>query len=228
MKQHKQSFCKYLPKKKFAFNYLLYLPEEYDATSDDKWPVIVFLHGQGERGHDLNLLKKHGIPKIVEEWEEFPFVVVSPQCPQRSFWTRKIEALHTLIQEIIPKYQIDPSRIYLTGISMGGFGTWHLAEAYPRVFAAVVPICGGTEPEDGFPERIKVLKDVPIWAFHGAKDKSVPVQLSQILVDILRAYHGNVRLTIYPDAGHDVWTRTYNNPELYDWLLAQKNLRFEI
>jgi predicted peptidase len=228
MKQKKHSFSTRIGKKKLSLQYLLYLPKDYDQTSDHKWPLIVFLHGQGERGSDLDLLKKHGIPKIVEEREYFPFVVVSPQCPQRSSWLRKMDALRALIHNIIHSYQIDIARIYLTGISMGGFGAWHFAEAYPSLFAAIVPICGGTEPQDGFPERIHVLKDIPIWVFHGAKDRAVPVQMSQVLVDVLKAHHGNVQFTIYPDAGHDAWTRTYNNPKLYDWLLTQKNDHFQI
>lgn len=223
MKQHKQSFCKYIRKKKFAFDYLLYLPENYGKTAAAKWPLLVFLHGQEERGRNLDSVKKHGLPKMVEEGKTFPFVMVSPQCPLRTFWHRKVEALQVFLNDVSQRYPIDASRIYLTGISMGGFGVWHWAAAYPRQFAALVPICGGTEAEDGFPARVKVLKDVPIWAFHGAKDRAVPVQLAQILLDLLKAQHGKARLTVYPDGGHDVWTHTYQQPELYDWLLAQKN-----
>jgi predicted peptidase len=223
MKQHKQFFFKRIGRKKLALNYLLYLPGKYDQTSHNNWPLVIFLHGQGERGDNLDLLLRHGIPRIVEEWDEFPGIVVSPQCPQRTFWVHKIEVLYALIQETIQTYRIDVSRIYLTGISMGGFGAWHLAAAYPNLFAAVVPICGGTEPLAGFPERIKVLKDVPLWVFHGALDKAVPIRFSQKLVDLLQAEHGNVRFTVYPEGSHDVWTQTYHNPDLYTWLFAQKN-----
>ena len=207
--------------KKVSLRYLLYLPKEYEAQPDVKWPLVFFLHGMGERGDDLELVKKHGIPKIVEE-KDFPFVAISPQCPSHSMWTMELDALHALIMEVIQTYSIDKSRIYLTGLSMGGYGAWLLAGAYPRLFAAVVPICGGALPMLGFPERIKILKDTPIWAFHGAKDNAVPLKNSQELVDVLKKHNGNVRFTIYPDAGHDSWTETYESPELYEWLLKQK------
>jgi len=207
--------------KKVSLNYLLYLPRDYDEKPDFRWPLLLFLHGMGERGDDLELVKKHGIPKIVEE-RDFPFVAISPQCPLHSTWTMELDSLHGLVMEAIRIYSVDRSGIYLTGLSMGGFGAWHLAEAHPELFAAVVPICGGAVPMIGFPERIKVLKDTPIWAFHGAKDNTVPLKTSQDLVDVLRKHNGNVKFTIYPDAGHDSWTETYDNPELYRWLLKQK------
>lgn len=103
-----------------------------------------------------------------------------------------------------------------------------LAEAHPILFAAIVPICGGTVPKIGSPERIKVLKDVPVWAFHGAKDEIVPIEMSKELVDVLRQHNGNVKFTVYPDAGHDSWTETYRNKDLYAWLLEQKNDKFTL
>jgi len=220
----KQTGCSFSDtiEKKVSLKYLLSLPKEYDNRQRAKWPLILFLHGMGERGDDLELVKKHGIPKILEEREDFPYIVISPQCPLHSMWTMELDALHGLVLNAMKTYKVDKSRIYLTGLSMGGYGAWHLAEAYPRLFAAVVPICGGALPMIGFPERIKVLKNVPIWAFHGAKDNVVPVERSQELVDVLKKNDGNVRFTIYPDAGHDSWTETYDNPELYEWLLKQK------
>jgi predicted peptidase len=184
---------------------------------------VLFLHGMGERGADLELLKLHGIPKVIAQGTDFPFIVVSPQCPDNSIWTNELEALHALLDAVIENFNVDLSRIYLTGLSMGGFGTWHLAATYPSLFAAIVPICGGTTPFVGFPESIKVLKDVPVWAFHGAKDEVVPLQGSQELVDVLKAHQGNVKFTVYPDTYHDSWTQTYENPELYEWRLQQKN-----
>lgn len=221
MKQTQHSFKKEI-EKRVSLRYLLYLPKEYDAQSSVKWPLILFLHGMGERGDDLELVKKHGIPKIVEERDDFPFVAISPQCPLHSLWTMELDTLHALIVEAMQTYNVDRSRIYLTGLSMGGYGVWHLAEAYPELFAAVVPICGGALPMVGFPERIKVLKNTPIWVFHGAKDDVVPLKNSQELVDVLKKHNGNVKFTIYSDAGHDSWTETYENPELYAWLLRQK------
>jgi predicted peptidase len=220
MNQTKHVFNKKIYKKVFL-RYLLYLPKDY-RKSEAKWPTILFLHGMGERGDNLELVKKHGIPKIVEEKDDFLFIAVSPQCPLDSTWPTLIDELHALLVDIIQRYKVDEARIYLTGLSMGGFGAWHLAAAYPEFFAAVVPICGGTVPNIGFPEKIKVLRDVPIWIFHGAKDEVVPVKNSKVLYDVLKKHEGNVKITIYPKLGHDSWTTTYNNPKLYKWLLKQK------
>jgi predicted peptidase len=221
MTQTYQEFKKRITKK-VSLQYLLYLPPDYEAGGP--WPLVLFLHGMGQRGDDLDLIKKHGIPKIVDE-QAYPFVAVSPQCPAASQWTMEVDALHALLMDVVKTYAIDRRRIYLTGLSMGGYGAWHLAEAYPRLFAAMIPICGGTLPNIGFPERIKVLKDMPIWVFHGGQDDVVPLKNSQELVDVLTQHGGNVRFTVYPDAGHDSWTRTYANPEVFAWLLAQKRRR---
>ena len=221
MKQKECSFSE-ITEKRVSLKYLLFLPKEYNHRQRAKWPLILFLHGMGERGDNLELVKKHGIPKILEERDDLPCIVISPQCPLHSMWTMELDALHGLVMNAMKTYKVDKSRIYLTGLSMGGYGAWHLAEAYPRLFAAVVPICGGAQPMIGFPERIKALKKVPIWAFHGAKDNVVPLERSQELVDVLGRNKGNIRFTIYPDAGHDSWTETYDNPELYEWLFKQK------
>jgi predicted peptidase len=133
-----------------------------------------------------------------------------------------VDELHYLLIDAMQRYNIDETRIYLTGLSMGGYGAWHLAAAYPDLFAAVVPICGGMVHENELLEEIKVLKDVPIWIFHGAKDETVPIKNSQELYDILKKIRGNVQFTVYPKLGHDSWTKTYDNPELYKWLLKQK------
>ena len=200
-------------------NYLLFLPKRYGADSEKKWPLILFLHGAGERGDDLERIKRHGIPKIVEQQEDFEFIAVSPQCPADSTWVAEIGALNALLDEIVATHTVDTTRIYLTGLSMGGYGTWHLATAYPERFAAIAPICGGGLPEMGFPERVCALKDTPVWNFHGAKDPVVPIEESEVLVNTLQECGGDVRFTIYPDAQHDAWTQTYVNPELYEWFL---------
>ncbi len=212
--QISKSFQKTITKK-VETNYLIYLPENY-GKSDKKWPLLLFLHGAGERGSDINLVKKHGPPKLIAEGKNFPFIVVSPQCPLNQRWS--VDVLISLLDEIEKDYNVDLSREYLTGLSMGGYGTWQLATAYPDRFAAVVPICGWG---DNF--EICKLKNVPMWVFHGAKDKVVPVEAEKKMVDSLKGCGGNVRFTIYPDAGHDAWTETYNNPELYDWMLNQVN-----
>ena len=135
-----------------------------------KCPLIIFLHGAGERGNNLDLLKKHGIPKIVEQNPDFPFITLSPQCPKDSWWTSELRLLNGLVDKITKSYQVDMSRIYLTGLSMGGFGAWSLASMNPDLFAAIVPICGGGEPD----RAARALKNMPVWVFHGAKDTVVP------------------------------------------------------
>lgn len=122
----------------------------------------------------MELVKLFGIPKEIEEGVDFSFLVVSAQCPEDTIWANELGALHALLENITENYRVDKSRIYLTGLSMGGNGAWHLASAYPSMFSAVVPICGWANSLIGFPERIKVLKDVPVWAFHGADDEIVP------------------------------------------------------
>ena len=198
-------------------NYLLYLPSDYDPGSGKRWPLILFLHGMGERGDDLEKIKVHGIPKIVEQRDDFPFITVSPQCPETSWWPVEIEALDALLDDVLGRYAVDEDRVYLTGLSMGGFGTWAWATAYPDRFAAIAPVCGGGEPE-----KASRLKDVPVWVFHGAKDTVVDPRRSEEMVEALRKVGANVRYTLYPEAGHDSWTKTYDNPELYDWFLSHR------
>ncbi len=198
-------------------SYLLYLPHDYDQTREQKWPLLLFLHGAGERGDDLNLVKKNGIPKLIEQGRDFPLIVVSPQCPAERWWPSETRTLSALLDELQQRYAVDPDRVYLTGLSMGGFGTWALAAEEPGRFAAIAPICGG-----GDPIWCRRLTSLPIWAFHGAKDPTVPLRRSEDMVEAVRRSGGNPRFTVYPDAGHDSWTETYNNPEFYDWLLAQR------
>lgn len=206
--------------KTVRLDYLLYLPKDYETDPTKKWPLILFLHGAGERGEDLEKVKVHGIPRIVEEGQDFPFIAVSPQCPTFSWWSGELDALNALLDEVISNYVVDTNRIYLTGLSMGGYGTWALATAHPQKFAAIVPICGG-----GIPAKAELIKDVPTWVFHGAKDSVVPIEESKAMVEALKACGGDVRFTIYPEADHDSWTETYNNPELYEWLLEHSLIK---
>ena len=200
---------------KVTMKYLLYLPKDYEQKP--AWPLLLFLHGSGEKGDDLNLVKKHGPPKLIEEGKEFPFIVVSPQCPSRKSW--EPFELSALLDEMVEKYKVDQDRIYVTGLSMGGFGTWALAAHTPNRFAAIVPICGG-----GDPNRVRRLAHIPVWVFHGAKDPTVPLEMSQKMVEALKKSGGNPKFTIYPEAGHDSWTEAYNDPQLYEWLLQQKRM----
>ena len=195
-----------------GLHYLLFLPAAY-AVHPQRWPLMLFLHGAGERGDDLQLVKRHGVAKIVEEQPAFPLLVVSPQCPPTEAWAP--EPLLALLDDIEQHYDVDPERLYVTGLSMGGFGTWAVAIAAPDRFAAIAPICGG-----GDPSRVGVLRHLPVWAFHGARDPIVPLQRTVEIVEALRQCGGNVRFTVYPEAGHDAWTATYANPELYAWFLA--------
>lgn len=201
-------------------NYWLYLPPEYDPQSAKKWPLILFLHGFGERGDsltDLERVKVHGIPKVIEHGKDLPFIVVSPQCSRQSWWTLQTGTLKALLDMMITDYPVNPAQVYLTGLSMGGYGSWSLGIAYPELFAAVVPVCGG-----GVSSQVGALKDVPVWAFHGAKDTVVYPYRSEDMVNSLQKVGGDARLTIYPDADHDSWTATYDNPELYDWFLSHE------
>jgi len=205
--------------KSLTCDYLLSLPKGY-GRKDQTWPLILFLHGAGERGSNLNQVKMHGPPKLVKQGKDLPFIVVSPQCPAGIWWTEKLDMLVALLDEIESKYDVDPSRIYLTGLSMGGFGTWALACEKPERFAAIVPICGG-----GQWFLADRLKNVPVWAFHGAKDSVVPLDLSKKMVQAVKRAGGDAKLTVYPEANHDSWTATYDNPELYDWLLSHRTNR---
>lgn len=201
--------------------YLLHLPPGYGDDPQQRWPMILFLHGSGQRGTDVEQVKKHGMPKLVEQQPDFPAIVVSPQCPPESNWIWQLEALDALFDEITTSYAVDLDRVYLTGLSMGGFGTWHYAARHPERFAAVVPICGGGDWYAGFPEKACVLKHVPLWVFHGADDEVVLPSESQELVDALQACGGNVRFTLYPGVGHNSWDLAYAEPDLLPWLFAQ-------
>jgi predicted esterase len=193
-------------------HYLLYVPKS--PSSSGSYPLLLFLHGSDERGDDLSILKRKGPPSFLDNKSDFPFVVVSPQCPEGSEWDT--QNLITLLDHVEATLPIDKNKIYVTGLSMGGFATWNLAQVAPERFAAIAPICGG-----GNLDRICIMRDVPVWAFHGAKDTAVPYQESERLVQRLKEFGSDVKFTLYPDAGHDAWTTTYQNQELYDWLLSK-------
>ncbi len=195
--------------------YLLYLPEGYE--SQDKWPLIIFLHGYGERGDDLELVKKHGLAKLIEAGQDFPFIIASPQCPDTTVWPEQADELAGLIDALIAEHNIDTSRVYLTGLSMGGYGTWYLASRYPDKFAAIAPICGG-----GGWWMTNSLKNIPAWVFHGDADPVVPLIESELMVNRVKEAGGDVTFTVYPGVDHDSWTETYDNPKLYEWLLSHQ------
>jgi predicted peptidase len=207
--------------KKVGAKYLLFLPKGYENKRGAReWPLILFLHGAGERGTNLNLVAVHGPPKIVKDKPDFPFIVASPQCPSGERWSNDV--LLALLDELTSKYKIDKSRVYLTGLSMGGFGTWSLGLAYPEKFAAIAPICGGGDDLSillAEPKRLPALKTLPVWAFHGGKDPVVKPEQSERMVNALKRIGNEAKLTIYPEAQHDSWTETYNVQALYDWFL---------
>jgi len=196
--------------------YLLYLPQDYHKDKTTRWPLMLFLHGRGERGSNVEDVKRHGPPKRIAAGQHYPFIVVSPQCPDADgSWQPK--RLGLLLDKIAAEYRVDLDRVYCTGLSMGGYGTWRMAQAYPDRFAALAPICGGGDPRD-----VARIKDIPTWVFHGAKDDAVPLKCSRDMVNALKKQGAKPRFTIYPDAYHNSWTETYNNPELYEWLLKQE------
>jgi len=196
-----------------TYDYLLFLPEEYETQQ--QWPLILFLHGSGERGSNLEIVKRHGIARIVEEELNFPFITVSPQCPQGEKWS--VQHLSDLFDEVMDTYHVDPDRVYLTGLSMGGYGTWCWAAAQPHRFAAIAPVCGRGDPTEACN-----LKNLPVWVFHGGRDAVVPLSQSEVMVSALKACGGNVKFTVYPEAGHDSWTQTYSYSGLYEWFLQHR------
>jgi predicted peptidase len=211
--QHPQSFEREITKT-VSGRFLLFLPDGF-ANDGRKWPLIVFLHGSGERGSDLEKVKIHGPPMIAEKREDLPFIVVSPQAEAgRNF---EGDAVIALLDEIVRQLPVDKDRIYLTGLSMGGFATWAWAIQEPSRFAAIAPIAAGWTTEDACK-----LKGIPIWAFHGTKDGAVPIGPHQQMIDAVNACGGNAKMTVYPEGDHDAWTATYANPELYEWFLQHR------
>ena len=205
--------------KKEELQYWLFLPKGYDAKAEKTWPLLLFLHGAGERGDNLEKVTVHGPPKHLKEKtyrDECPFIVVSPQCRENFYWSPW--QLLLLLDGIEKEFKVDKSRVYVTGLSMGGFGSWMLAAEAPDRFAAVAPICGGFQLG-----QAAKLVDVPVWAFHGVKDSLVPAKLSIDMVAAVEVAGGKkIKLTLYPEADHDSWTETYNNEELYKWFLSKR------
>jgi predicted peptidase len=210
------------------YRYLLDVPPA-DEKPAAGWPLLLFLHGAGERGDDLGLVEVHGPAKLLDEFPELSrCVFVAPQCPAESWW--RSAALSALLDEVMASEHVDASRVYVTGLSMGGYGAWNLLAHRPELFAAAVPICGGgeigrlwKELETGF-ELAALLraKDVPVRAYHGDADDVIPLGESRLLVRALREVGADVELTVYPGVEHDSWTRTYADPHVYEWLFAQR------
>lgn len=197
------------------YKYLLYLPKDYEKEDNNKWPLLVYLHGKSSRGYNLEKIKKYGPPHLISKGWEFPFIVVSPQCPPDRNWS-KDDWFPILYKELSSKYRIDEKRIYLTGMSMGGCGVWMLAMKHPEYFAAVIPLCGWWSTKN-----IEAMKEIPVWAFHGALDKIVPPKKTEEMVEALRKVGGKVKYTKLTGEGHSIH-KVYENKEIYEWLLMHK------
>lgn len=219
-----------------GYKYILSLPPTYASNDSKQWPLILFLHGAAEYGSSIDKIKKNGIPKLIRDYEHGianeaakivseQFITVSPQCDNPSRWNAEI--LYKLMEEVYEKYgNIDRSKVFLTGISMGGNGTWKLS-IYSNLkkndqFTAIVPICGWIDRLEE--QNLGSIVHIPTWNFHGAKDDIIEKYYSDLIVRSLKEKHGhkNIKYTVYPNANHDSWTETYNNVELYSWLLKHK------
>lgn len=220
-----------------VYRYQVYVPRNFDTRK--RWPVVLFLHGSGERGDDGILATDGGIAHAIRtDPSRFPIVVVIPQCRKEKRWVdpdMQAQALAALDQSV-REFHGDQDRLYLTGLSMGGHGTWKIAATIPRKFAAYVPICGSLPTDakpaktvanmaielDSYAQTAKAIGATPVWIFHGAVDRSVPVEESRKMAEALRAAKANVRYTEYPEVGHNSWDRAYAEPELIPWMLSQK------
>jgi predicted peptidase len=198
-----------------------------------KYPLVIFLHGAGERGSDNEKQLIHGVSQFAANRDEYPCFLIAPQCPDGKKWVEVDWSAdsHTmpkepgevgrltlgLIEQSIKELTVDPKRVYLTGLSMGGYGTWDLLARRPDLFAAAAPVCGGAD-EATAPK----IKDIPVWAFHGARDTAVKPARSRNMIAALKKAGGSPKYTEYPDVGHNSWEPAYKDPELFKWLFAQK------
>jgi pimeloyl-ACP methyl ester carboxylesterase len=204
--------------RKVSYRYATYLPRDYDANASRKWPLVIYLHGGSDRGTDLKKVYSSGIPDQVYRGREFPFVMLAPQCPEHLRWSTD-DWFESFFAEATAKYKFDTDRIYLTGPSLGGSGTWYLAVRYPGTFAAIAPISGFTSHLAYIDEHLDNLLELPIWAFHGKLDTVVPFEETERLVKLLEGRNPNLKFTAEPEAGHSIHWQVYPGQEIYDWLL---------
>ena len=209
------SYAQSSGKNKSKYAYLLYLPKDY-TTKNHTYPLVIYLHGGGQKGNDLNKLKAYGLPYQVDRGQEYPFIIASPQCPEDKYWSTE-DWFDPLYTELLAKYRIDQRRVYVTGISMGGYGAWQVAVDYPEKFAAVVPLCGGLNDSS----QVCRIKRIPVWTFHGTKDELISIDETEKLVRGLQACKGKVKFTKLENEGHSI-QYLYEKPEIYEWMLKQK------
>jgi predicted peptidase len=200
-------------KPKVKCDYLSYLPKDY-TNRTDSFPLIIYLHGGSQRGKDLNKLKGYGLPYLIDKGNDYDFIIASPQCPDNTYWSR-IDWFDSLYQDLTSKYRIDMDRIYVTGISMGGFGTWHVAMDYPNKIAAIVPLCGGCNDS----LNICQINQIPVWTFHGTADIEIDINETVRLVNRLNKCNGKVIFTRLENEGHGIQYIYEKNPEIYKWML---------
>jgi predicted peptidase len=214
-----------------TLNYRLLVPPKIEEGK--KYPLVIFLHGAGERGSDNAAQLKHGVGEFVRQRSDYPCFLIAPQCPEGKRWVEvdwsaathdlpkeagdQMALVRGVIDQFIEDKPVDADRIYITGLSMGGYGTWDAISRYPDLFAAAAPICGG-----GDPKHAKTIKDLPIWCFHGDQDQAVKVERSRAMIEAIKAAGGEPKYTEYPGVGHDSWTQSYKNDDFFAWLFAQK------
>lgn len=198
--------------KKVKYNYMLSLPADYDKYPDKKWPVIFYLHGRHASGKHLESITRYGLPYYLQKGKKMDFIVVSPQCPWNKNWASE-DWFNPVYDELSAKLKIDDSRVYLIGMSMGGFGTWALANKMPDRFAAIAPFCGGADPR-----WADQLQKIPTWVFHGTADHDIPISRSEVMVKALEKLKAEIKFTKLKGEGHDI-SKHFNNDDLYSWLL---------
>ena len=197
--------------------YYLYYPEDYLEEPEKKFPILLFLHGGGESGDSLINVKRNGPPKLIVQGKKFPFLILAPQNPDAKKWWNT-RAVKQLLDSIVEGNRIDKNRIYLTGLSRGGGAAWEMAVQYPDTFAAMAVVCGMTP----LPYASWINKHMPIWVFHGEKDKSIPIEESETMVAKLKEMGYEVLFTKYPNVGHSAWIKAYETEALYDWFMKQE------
>lgn len=204
-------------KAKPTYKYLLYLPKDY-SSSGKMYPLMIYLGGGSQRGDDLNKLKTFGPPSLISKGQEFDFIIVSPQCPEGKTWTSE-KWFDSLSISLMPKYRIDTNRIYVTGISIGGYGTWQVAMDYPDKFAAILPLCGGVNDSDT--SNIAKIKHLAIWTFHGTADDMIPFEETERVYKKLKKLKSHIRFTRIKNGGHAI-QYLYEDHKMYNWMLKQR------